>query len=60
MNTKNSNTNEFNKIFYEFTDKHNLENPNKNIALANLNIYYAWKNITSAYNNNGFKIFVPT
>ena len=30
------------------------------MALANLNIYYTWKNIKSAYNNNKFKISAPT
>ena len=30
------------------------------MALANLNIYYTWKNIKSEYNNNKFKIFAPT
>ena len=30
-------------IFYEFTDKLNLKNPNKNIALANLSKTF-WKN----------------
>ena len=29
-------------------------------ALANLSIYYTWKNIKSEYNNNKFKIFAPT
>ena len=29
------------------------------MALANLSIYYTWKNIKSEYNNN-FKISVPT
>ena len=38
----------------------NLKNPNKNIALANLSIYYTWKNIKSEYNNNKFKISAPT
>ena len=38
----------------------NLKNPNKNMALANLSIYYTWKNIKSEYNNNKFKIFAPT
>ena len=38
----------------------NLKNPNKNIALANLSIYYTWKNIKSEYNNNIFKISAPT
>ena len=44
----------------DLTDKLNLKNPNKNIALANLSIYYAWKDIKSEYNNNKFKISAPT
>ena len=60
MNTFNSKTNESNKIMYQFTDKLNLKNPNKNIALANLSIYYAWKNIKSVYSNNKSKIHAPT
>ena len=47
-------------FFYEFTDKRNLKNRNKKIALANLNVSYTWKNIKSAYNNNEFKISAPT
>ena len=39
MNTLNSKTNEPNKFMYQFTDKLNLKNPNKNMALANLSIY---------------------
>ena len=49
MNTENSDTNESNNFFYEFTDK--LKNPNKNIALVNSSICYTWKDIKSAYNN---------
>ena len=30
------------------------------MALANLSIYYTWKNIRSEYNNNKFKISAPT
>ena len=30
------------------------------MALANLSIYYTWKNIKSAYNNDKFKISSPT
>ena len=41
-------------------DKLNLKNRNKNMALANLGIYYTWKNIKSEYSNNKFKIFAPT
>ena len=59
MNTANSKTKHLNKFVCNFTDKLNLKNPNKNIALANLSIYYTWKNIKSDYNNNKFKISAP-
>ena len=59
MNTLNSEKNESNKFMFQFTDKLNLKNPNKNIALANLSIYYTWKNIKSECNNNKFKISAP-
>ena len=42
------------------TDKLNLKNPNKNMALANLSICYTWKNIKSKYNKNKFRISAPT
>ena len=61
MNSKNnSKTNEFNKFIYQFTGKLNLKNPSKIIQLVNLSIYYTWKNIKSAYNNNKCKISAPT
>ena len=60
MNTLNSNKNESHKFIYPFTDKLNLKNPNKNMALANLSIYYTWKDIKCEYNNNKFKISAPT
>ena len=61
MNTKNSKTIESNKFIYQFTDKLNLKTlNNKNIGLVDLSIYYTWKNVKSAYNNNKFKILAPT
>ena len=42
------------------TYKLNLKDPRKNIALANLNIYYTWKNIRSEYNNHKFKFSAPS
>ena len=60
MNTLNSKTNKSNIFVYQFTDKLNLKNPNKNIALANLSIYYTLRNIKSECNNNKFKISAPT
>ena len=60
MNTENSKTNEPHRFRLSLADKLNLKNPNKNIALGNLSIYYTWKNIKSAYSNNKFKISAPT
>ena len=59
-NTEYSQTNEPNRFRLTLADKRNLKGPNKNMALANLNIYYTWKNIKSAHNNNKFKIYAPT
>ena len=44
----------------DLTDKLNLKNPKKSLALANLSIYYTWKNIKSEYSGNKFKISDPT
>ena len=60
MNTENNKTNESHRFRLSLADKCNLKNPNKNIALGNLSIYYTWKNIKSAYKNNKFKISAPT
>ena len=60
MNTENSETNESNKFVYQFTDKLSIKNPNENIGLVNLSIYYTWKNSKSAHNNSRFKILAST
>ena len=60
MNTENSKTNEPHRFRLILADKLNLKDPSKNVASANLSIYYTWKNIKSAYNNNKFKISAPT
>ena len=52
--------NELHRFRLTLVDKLNLKNPNKNMALANLSIYYTWKNIKSTYKNNRFKISAPT
>ena len=59
MNKENSKTSELQRFILDLTDKRNLKNPKKNMALANLSIYYTWKNIKSEYNNNKFKILAP-
>ena len=60
MNIENSKTNEPHKFRLSLSDKLNLKNPSKNIALGKLSIYYTWKNIKSVYNNNKFKTSAPT
>ena len=60
LNSKNSKTNEPNRFKYNLIDKLDLRNPNKNMALPNLSIYYTWKNVKSIYKNNKFKISAPT
>ena len=52
--------NEPHRFRLKLADKLNLKDPHKNMALANLSIYYTWKNINSAYYNNKFKISAPT
>ena len=59
MNSRNSKTSEPYKFKYDLIDKLDLRNPNKNMALANLSIYYTWKNVKSTYSNNKFKISAP-
>ena len=58
MNTENSETSEAHRFKLDLKDKINLK-IQKNMALANLSIYYSWKNIKSKYNNNTFKISAP-
>ena len=60
MNSENSKTSESHRFRLDLTDKLDLKDPKKNMALANLSIYYTWKNIKSEYNNNKFKISAPT
>ena len=60
INTKNSKTSEPHRFKYDLINKLDLKNPNKNMALGSLSIYYTWKNVKSTYNNNKFKISAPT
>ena len=60
MKTKNSKTNKHHRFKLSLVDKLNLKDSNKNMVLANLSIYYTWKNIKSADNNHKSKISAPT
>ena len=46
MNTEDSKRNEPHRFRLALADKLNLKDPNKNMVLANLGIYYTWKNIS--------------
>ena len=60
MNSKNSRTSEYHVLVLKLADKLDLKRGQKIVALSNFSIYYAWKNIKSAYKNNKFKISAPT
>ena len=56
MNSENSKTSDPHILLLNLSDKINLKRSDKYIALSNLNIYYAWKNIQRQYNSNKFRI----
>ena len=60
MKIENSKASEPHRFKLDLTDKINLKNLNKNMALGNLSSYGTWKNIKSEYNNNKFNISAPT
>ena len=47
-------------LLLNLIDKIDLQRNEKRVALSNLSIYYAWKNIKSTCKNNKFKISAPT
>ena len=60
IKTSNRKVNNPNRFRHYLTDKLNLKNCDKIIALAKMSVYYTWKNLKSEYNNNKFKITAPT
>ena len=56
INSKNAKTNDKHRFRLNLTTSLNLKIKVKNIALANLSIYYTWNNIRSSLNNNKFKL----
>ena len=59
INSENSRSSEYHVLLLNLTTKIDLRSE-KTVALSHLSIYYTWKNIKSSYNNNKFKISVPT
>ena len=60
MNPENSRTSEYHVLVLKIADKLDLRRGQKSVALSNLSIYYTWKSIKSSYNNNKFKMSLPT
>ena len=60
MNSENSQASELHWFKLDLTDKLDLKDSKRNMVLANLSIYYTWKNVKSEYNNNNVKISAPT
>ena len=56
MTTKNSATTDSHRFHLNLRSKINLKLPHRHIALANLSIYYTWKNVTKKHKNGKFKI----
>ena len=60
VNSKQSKSSKPQVSILNLADKIDFQRGEKSIALSNLSIYYAWKNMKNTYNNNKFKISSPT
>ena len=56
MNSENRKTSDPYRLWLNLSDKINLKRSDKYVALSNLSIYYAWKNIKKSWKNNKFKM----
>ena len=59
MNTGNIKTDEPHKFVLNLSQRLDLRNSNKHVALQNLSIYYTLENIRKQYKNNRLKIIAP-
>ena len=60
MNSESSKTSDPHRLILNLPNKISLKRSDKYVALSNLSIYYAWRNIKKSYKNNKFKISPPT
>ena len=60
MNSGNSKASDRHRLLLNLPDKINPKRIKKYVALSNLSIYYAWKNMKKLYKNNKSKISAPT
>ena len=54
MNSENSKTSDPRRLLLNLTEKMDLKRKDRYIALSNLSIYYAWKNIKKSKMNKKF------
>ena len=60
INSGNRETPDPHILLLNLSDKISLKRSDKYVALSNLSIYYAWKNIKKSCKNNKFKISPPS
>ena len=60
MNSGNSKTSDPDRLLISLSDKINFKRSDRYVAISNISIYCAWKNIKNSYKNNKFKISSPT
>ena len=60
INTGNSKADELRKFILNLSQRLDLRSSDKHVALQNLSIYCAWKNIRKQNENNKLKIIAPT
>ena len=60
VNSKQSKSSKPQVSILNLADKIDFQRGEKSIALSNLSIYYAWKNMKNTYNSNKFKMSSPT
>ena len=59
MSTENIKTNEAHKFKLTLGDKIDIKNPERDVTLLDLSIYYPLRNIKSVYSNNKFVVSAP-
>ena len=60
MNSENSKAPDPHRLFLDLLDKIDLRRSDNYVALSNLSIYYASKNIKNSHNKNKFRISAST
>ena len=60
MNSESSKRSDPHRLLLNLTDEIKVKRSDKHVALSNLSIYYAWKNIKKSYENNKFEISAAT